>query len=107
MPNEEVKCAVRDHKVVFYHPSFQEKWEEVQKFATSIGKFDNLQDAVSHAAFKTYFGREAKCFIHHDFAPHSLGFSIHVKRKDSTEYEHALSGGIIYYEPTGEWSVHT
>ena len=116
MSNEEVKCAVRNQRSVYYHPTFQEKWSELEKFATSIGKLDALLDAVSGAAFPSYFGKPAKCFIYGDFAPHSLGFTIHVNtggyvKSESGEYEPkyeaALSGGIIFHEPTGEWSVHT
>jgi hypothetical protein len=102
---ELVKIALRNNREAFYETYLQSQIDEAAKFADSIGKRDNFEDALARACFPTFFGRKARTLLHSDFAPYSFGFIVQVYKDVS--WKPAMNGGIIFHHSCQEWSVHT
>ena len=76
-----------------------EHLEEVRKFADSVGLREDLEGQLK--CLGKYACDEdpenTRCLLHKDFAPHSFGFTMRIRKGD--RYEHWFIGGLIYGGP--------
>lgn len=81
----------------------KEYYDEVKKFAATVGRGDQLKGKLNYLA---QFGckqdgtdpERCICTLHKDFAPHSFGWSTQIRKEDGT-YDHWLAGGLIFHGP--------
>lgn len=99
----------------------EDRLAKARAWAEKVGLTDQLQGQLDY--LEGYSDRETRCQLYTDFAPHSFGFTMEVKRDG--EWVRWFNGGLIYHgphdnggdggaptfsvniTPTNGWSVHT
>ncbi len=76
----------------------EEYFRTVWDFAETVNATDRLQSQLDHLEALGPDGKESRCLLFPDFAPHSFAFAIEV-RVESGEWRRWLHGGLIYSGP--------
>ena len=63
-----------------------------------LNEYGGLTEDGKHRRMRVTLGR--------DFAPYSFSVWFQIRRA-SGEYEHYMTGGLIYFDSDGTWGVHT
>jgi len=84
------------------------EFAEVMKFAAENGLVDQLIDKLVYlsnyangegCAYDKNDGKDTKCVLYTDFAPHSFSFVIYKKESEEATPEIWFQGGVIYQGP--------
>lgn len=85
-----------------------EYFAEVMRFATQTGLTEQLMRTLIReaeyangegCAYDQSEGKNTKCEIYSDFAPHSFRFNMLCQKEPDGEWEFWFNGGIIYQGP--------
>ncbi len=69
----------------------QQKYDEVRAFAEQVGALDKFEEALER--LRNLAGKDSKCTLYSDFAPHSFEFVI------TRNGQRWINGGLIYSGP--------
>ena len=83
----------------------EEYLEAVKQYAREHGALEQLEAKL---AYLGSYGKNTECYLFQDFAPNSFEFV--VMRPDNEQpgtWARWFNGGLIYWDKSNSWSVHT